>query len=175
MSSSKRQIARDSEELSQHLSAVRMCLLSFKDELYQTIASPLPEDDASVNSQASNRLRRTAALMDSSSRLFRCCLHMYNVFEDGLNYLDEPDRSIPEVRATQRSAADAMDMIDTALPLFGAGTAEGTVVASFKEPLKNLHNTLGVMIEEMENPPTDPAMLPKQHSANQGGVRARRY
>lgn len=176
--STKRRIVRDCDELSEQLSSLRTCLASFKEELYHILVTPLPEPSLSgTNGQAptsSDRLQRTSALMDSSSRLFRSCLHTYNVLEGGLNYLDDPAKSKPEVIVTQRSVEDALEMLGRVLPQLGDATAESSVVDSFQDPLVMLHATLRAMLEDMEHPPTDPAVLPLQHEANLQRVRTRR-
>ena len=119
-------LASDAEDLSFHLSAISRSL------------------------QNMHRLHNNE---NEFPQLLRSCLHMYNALEEGLNYLDDRARSMPEVQHTQELAALLLESV--------AATPDTLVQQSIHMPLTMLQNTLAVLHEELAAP-QDPAMQERQ-------------
>jgi hypothetical protein len=121
-------VPSDAEDLSFHLSSIRDCLLRVRDN-----AEAVP-------------------------KLLRSCLHMYNALENGLNYMDDPEKNIPEVRATQE-CVELVLMQEEAAASRRTQPDGGDDAAAFHHhlPIHMLLNTLGVLMEEMKAP-RDPIM-----------------
>lgn len=131
----KRLVSSESEELSNHLSSVRQCLLCLKECAHSYALENTAEDQEQCS----------AAIAHSCSRLMRCCLYMYNALEAGLNYMDDPGRNVPEVEMTMECTDSIVHaLLSSCAPLMA--TSEGAAV---REQLGMLRNTLNALYEEM--------------------------
>ena len=133
------------QELAFHLSSIQGCLLRTRDDVLHL-------------SEAFHSTEQRNALMASSAQLLRSCLHMYNALEEGLNYLDDCARSVPEVRRTMYMAELLLEAVN-AFPAAGGDVLE---VHSIGTPVTMLRNTLAVILEEIVAPEKDPAMQQRQ-------------
>jgi hypothetical protein len=116
----------DAEELSFHLSTVQGCLVRTLHVLFA--------NERSITEVA-------------QQMLLQSCLHFYNALEEGLNYMEDRPRSIPEVegaRLVTEQLLEAMEHIDSV-----EGEAEQCCAMHLPMHVSMLHNTLCVLLEEM--------------------------
>jgi hypothetical protein len=146
----KRRAERDSKTLSALLEGIRCCILRLREDCHILFVTA-GEDSAARK------------LRDSAAHFMRCCLHMYNLVEEGLNYLDDPASNALDVDATMTETELLIAMVNTApRGLFDCG------LHMVLEPASMLVSMLQVMREEMANP-TDHAFMQKQR-ADWGGA-----
>ena len=91
----KRRTQSPAQVLLEHLSAIKGGLLRVQEDLHHLFI-------ASMQHQKQNDETRLvcdaeSVVQQSSNHLLRCCLHMYNALEDGLDYTDSPATTRPEV------------------------------------------------------------------------------
>ncbi len=125
----KRSLSSDAEEFCHHLQGIRSCLLRVKEDIYHMVMAAEQaslqrldqgQDDDNNNKENINPLTNLqTSLQHSTSHLLRCCLHLYNTLEEGLNYLEDPGATMAEVHATMLSAENLVETLtspSSALP-----------------------------------------------------------
>jgi hypothetical protein len=145
----KRSLTGDADELCHHLQSIRACLLRVKEDLYHLIQhSDMPPTNTPDHDNKENLHpqcnKEAGTLQQSSAHLLRCCLHLYNTLEEGLNYLEDPRHTMVGVEATMQSV-DALAQVLSSYAL-------GTLSVSIQEPVCMLRRTLETIQQEMISP-----------------------
>jgi hypothetical protein len=140
----KRRVERDSETLAALLAGIRQCILRIREDCHILFISAGEES-------ASRRLQ------DSAAHFMRCCLHMYNVMEEGLNYLEDPPCSMRDLQMTVLEADLLGAMVNTAPISF---MYNGLIMV--QETNEMLTSTLEEMLNQMVKPGSDSAFVERQ-------------
>lgn len=148
----KRQAERDSETLSVLLGSVRGCILRVREDCHALFASSAAAVGGGTEEQCTPSLADAAArdegskrLQDSAVHFMRCCLHMYNVVEQGLNYLEDPGTNLQDVERAMQDAELLNVMVHTA----PSSDNNSNGIVMLMEPTRLLVSMLHVMREEM--------------------------
>ena len=181
----KRSSQCDADELSVHLNSVSACLLRVQGDVHSYLSAGRQTADSET--EAKN------ALMASSAHLLRTCLHMYNALEEGLNYLDDAQRSLPQVDHARELANQLLADVAQTERLSEPSvqdvarvecSPENSAQANTKRlflcpvqalwtPVSMLRNTLDVLLDEMSSP-RDEVMAQRQQLMMFGTSRTRR-
>jgi gluconate kinase len=153
-STGKRRAERDSETLAALLAGIRQCILRIREDCHILFVSV-------GGDYASRRLQ------DSAAHFMRCCLHMYNMMEEGLNYLEDPSCSTRDVQMTVLEAEQLSAMVHAAPSSF---MFNGLIMV--QETVDMLTSTLEEMLGQMVSPGSDSAFVERQR-INWGCVRDR--
>ena len=119
----------DAEELSFHLSTVQGCLV-------RTLHIVLAED------------RGTMAV--AQQMLLQSCLHFYNALEEGLNYMEDRPRSIPEVEGARLAAEQLLEAMMAQKQQQQHHSTDEDAIMHLPMHVSMLCNTLCVLLEEMQ-------------------------
>jgi hypothetical protein len=87
-------------------------------------------------------------LQASIAHMMRSCLHMFNVVEEGLNYLDDPISCVPEIDNTMQELEVLNAILASSPPRLVADSS----MQGMEMPLGLLKSTLLTMRQEMLNP-----------------------
>jgi hypothetical protein len=101
------------------------------------------------------------------SVLMRSCLHMYNMLEEGLNYMDDPQQSIQDVQLTLRELHN-LTAHAWSSPVMLANSHS---IQMMREPLHLLRTTLQALMAEMTPHPArqQPVMMRRSTSSRRAG------
>lgn len=148
----KRGSRHPSQAVSEHLQGIREALMRLREDFHHYFVCYFAGRTHLHGGGALQWGRggqEAEAAQRSSNHFLRTCLHMYNALDEGLDYLDDPDRNVPEVEQT---LACVNQVIETVLACHVQEISETPVVQGARQSILMLKNALEVLRDEMISP-----------------------